>query len=185
MREGVPGTGGHSCCSWWGRARAGRRIPVPDAAPGASERSEGEDTTALFPTLYCGGAVPGRDANNVSNFDGYRIAGYSAWGGSASGSGHGGTTMRSDAKPGDFDSVWRDDDRSRIIAEGSAVWGIQEGDIRGPRKEPRKLVERTHEGSSGSASSSVKDPRETDLGSEGDLRYIKKCGDGGREPGKS
>ena len=36
-------------------------------------------------------------------------------------------------------------------------------------KNPDELVERNHEGSGGSASSSAKDPGDTDLGSEGDL----------------
>ena len=61
--------------SYWGTAQTGRRNPFPDAAPGASERSEGEDTTVFFPTLFRGGAVTGRGANDANDFDGYHIAG--------------------------------------------------------------------------------------------------------------
>ena len=52
-----------------------RQNPGPDAAPGASERSEGEDTTVFFPTLFRGGAVTGRGANDANNFDGFHMAG--------------------------------------------------------------------------------------------------------------
>ena len=106
----------------------------PDAAPSASEPSKGEDTTALFPSICRGGAVPGHGADDAIDFDKYRIAGWSAWGRSAGGSvhsksGHGGATTMRDAVPRDFDSVYRNNNRSRITPEGSAVWGRQEGGV--------------------------------------------------------
>ena len=60
------------CSGGHGRPSGHSRWSYPDAAPVALERSEGEDTTALFPTLCRGDA---------SDFDRYRIAGYSASGG--------------------------------------------------------------------------------------------------------
>ncbi len=102
--------------------------------------SVGEDTTVLFPSIN-------RDRSGskdyMSDFDGYSIdgmsavdGGYSQFGGDSSGGGGGGGGVRSSSKksstrdmyyvgdvPRDFDSVWGDDDASRITndtTDGSA-----------------------------------------------------------------
>ena len=84
----------------------------------------------IFPTLCRGGAVPVCSADNASNFDGYGIARYSAWGGSTSVSCHGNVTPRRDAASRDLDSIWEDNDCSQITIEGSAFWGRREGVLR-------------------------------------------------------
>ena len=50
------------------------QVPVPDAGPCVLERSEEENTTALFPALCRGGAVPDHGVDDASTFDGYSIA---------------------------------------------------------------------------------------------------------------
>ena len=77
--------------------------------------------------------------------------------------------MRSNAAPRDFDSVWGDDDRSRITGRGSPPGDAKReayGDI---ARNFDKLVERNHERSGGSASLSEKDSQDTNLGSKEDL----------------
>ena len=96
---------------------------------------------------------------------GGRSAGKSGQGGS----GHGGATTRKDAAQGAFDSVWGDDDCSRITAERAPPGDAKTGAYGDLARNLDELVERKHEESGGSASSLTKDPRETNLGSKGDL----------------
>ena len=108
-----------------------------------SERSKGEDTTALFPTLWRDRAVPGRGADDASDFDGYHITGYSAWGGEC-----GRAQLRREQTRCRDDEEGRrteglqqhlgNNDSSRITADGSAVWGRQDEGVRGPHQEPRR-----------------------------------------------
>ena len=58
----------------------------------------------LSHALCCVGVVPGCGIDDASDFDGYRIKGYPAGGGTGR-SGHSGAMARRDAVPRDFDSV--------------------------------------------------------------------------------
>ena len=98
--------------------------------------SVGEDTTMLYPTINRGRTMS-KDGDGMSDFDGYSMDGMSAMDGGYSqfgGSGNGGSGVHSSSSkkkndgnrdmyytgevPRDFDSVWGDDDQSKITMDG-------------------------------------------------------------------
>ena len=160
--------------SCWGRAWARWRILGLDAAPGASERSEGGDTTALFPTLSRGGAVPDRVADDVSDFDGYHIVGTPPGGRDRAGAATAGAATAARGRGGTSCRGTSTASRRTTTAAASPWRGVLSGVAkRGEYGDlPRhldELVERNHEGRGGSASLLEKDPRVINLGSEGDI----------------
>ena len=102
------GSGG----SGWSAVRGGHHCALPRPLP--RRGCPGEDAIALLPALCRGGVVPGCGADDASNFDRYCTAGYSAWGVSAGGSGHVSAMTRRKSVQRYFDSIWGDDNRSRI-----------------------------------------------------------------------
>eukprot|EP00581_Thalassiosira_minuscula_P006558 CAMPEP_0183743390 /NCGR_PEP_ID=MMETSP0737-20130205/65195_1 /TAXON_ID=385413 /ORGANISM="Thalassiosira miniscula, Strain CCMP1093" /LENGTH=851 /DNA_ID=CAMNT_0025979009 /DNA_START=158 /DNA_END=2713 /DNA_ORIENTATION=- len=142
--------------------------------------SVGEDTTMLYPA-FNRGRLGSKDKNNadaMSDFDGYSMdgmsaigpdGGFSTYGGSAGGSGHGSTDLlrkrgssTTENMPRDFDSVWGDDDQSRITTDGSildftnAKNGHKDNNVKDTKKEAYgdltknldELVENEYESSS-------------------------------------
>lgn len=122
---------------------------LPGAPPSVADHSVGEDTTMLYPTINRGrlGSRDPSGADDDTDFDGYSIDGmsgiasasgagdgFSSYGGSAGGLSHdlGGSAARRSTRgdvhhpgaggepPRDFDSVWGDDDQSRITTDGGA-----------------------------------------------------------------
>jgi len=117
---------------------------IPEMSPSVTDHSVGDDTTMLYPTInrHRLGSKD-RSADNMSDFDGYSMDGMSAIVGVAgdgfsaySGSGHGGSqdnsnggrgsgllrkrdVMYSGDVPRDFDSVWGEDDQSKMTMDGS------------------------------------------------------------------
>ncbi|KAL7540716.1 hypothetical protein ACHAXR_011305 [Thalassiosira sp. AJA248-18] len=109
-----------------------------EIAPSVTEYSVGEDTTMLYPTINRNRAV---SKDNMSDFDGYSMdgmsaidTGFSAYGGSGGGGDHGSGIKASGIKsrgnrdvmysgdvPRDFDSVWGDDDQSKLTTDGMSV----------------------------------------------------------------
>ena len=146
----------------------GRWIPFSGAALGTSKRRKGENTTALFPTFFRGGLVLVLGPNDVSNFDGYRIAGCFALGRSGvrnrhggnnhGGSGHGGATTRRDAAPREFNIIWGDKTADALLRRGLQSGDAKRGAYRVIARNIEYLVKRHQKGSKGSASLLAKDP---------------------------
>ena len=92
-----------------------------------------------------------------------------AGGSDPSGSGRGGTTTRRDAAPRDLNSIWGMTTTAASPQRRALARDAKRGAYGDLARNLDKLVECNHEGNGGSASSFAKDPRETDLGSKGDL----------------
>mmetsp|Transcript_6443 Transcript_6443/g.11209 ORF Transcript_6443/g.11209 Transcript_6443/m.11209 type:complete len:809 (+) Transcript_6443:183-2609(+) len=105
--------------------------------PSIADYSVGEDTTMLYPTIHRGRLSSKDRSDNMSDFDGYSMdgmsaivdGGFSAYGGSAGGSNGGDHVIGAHSKkrdvmysgdvPRDFDSVWGDDDQSKMTMDAS------------------------------------------------------------------
>ena len=115
---------------------------VPEVAPSIADYSVGEDTTMmLYPTINRGRTT---SKDNMSDFDGYSMDGMSAIAGGEGMSAYGGShhgenvsgmhnskrggsssrdVMYSGEIPRDFDSVWGDDDQSKLTVDTSMDGG--------------------------------------------------------------